>query len=129
MNENIIVDTDKNNKHVPHRDDCRKLALLVAIDKIDKPKLPQLEEALGYSPRAILTMFTALEGVGVVIKRINGRRYGYYEIVDPGVFHLGRASEIIKTSYSDVFQQINCIALSSHPTTEVRNNPCLNSQH
>jgi len=109
-NQTALEGITDSNKHVPHRDDRRKLALLVAIDKIEKPKLPELEKALGYSPRAIQTMLKDLVGMGVIVTRVNGRRYGYYNIADTGVYDLDRATQIIQTSCIDVYEQIDKIA-------------------
>lgn len=88
------------------RDENRKLALLIAIEKIEKPHQQDLADAIGVPERSILFLTQSLNKVGVVIERVNGKRYGYYEITDTGIFNTDRLPEIVKMSHPALLQQI-----------------------
>jgi len=88
------------------RDDNRKLALLVAINKIPFPTEKDLIEATSIPKRCVHSTFKAMAVMQVVVKRVNGRKHGYYEIEDEGGFNLERAPGILKLNYPDILQQI-----------------------
>lgn len=93
------------------RDDNRKLALLVAINRIPKPKESDITSATGLPKRCIYAMIDALGKMNVVIERANGRRYGYFKIADRGVYDLERAPEVLKQNYPNIFTQIEDLAI------------------
>ena len=93
------------------RDDNRKLALLVAINRIPKPKESDIIAATGLPKRCIYAMIDALGKMNVVIERANGRRYGYFKIADGGVYDLARAPEVLKQNYPNIFTQIEDLAV------------------
>jgi hypothetical protein len=115
------------------RDDNRKLALLVAINRIPKPTERDLIEATNIPQRCVHSMFKSLSRMSVVIERVNGRRHGYYTIADSGAFDLCRAPDVLQYNYPEIFQQIEHIAQKKEVVTLVRNNidvqgECLTSE-
>lgn len=59
--------------------------LLATIENLERPMLEDIVDRTGIPPRSIHAIFRRLEDQHrVVIKRINGRRHGYYQILDWG---------------------------------------------
>lgn len=105
------------NAQIAPRDDNRKLALLVAIERIPKPTEKDLIEATSIPKRCVHSMIKTFDRMSVEIERINGRRHGYYTIADAGAYNLVRASEILKSNYPKVFERIEGLALRKEGAT------------
>jgi len=59
--------------------------VLFTIDTVEKPKLTDIVEAVRIPKRSIHAIFARLsEQHRVVISRVNGRRHGFYKILDWG---------------------------------------------
>ena len=105
------TETNSQDKHavqikISARDESRKLALLVAINMIHKPTEKDLIAATGIPQRSIHAMFSILARMDVVIQRVKGRRYGFYEIANEGPYNLDRAQKVIRQNYPETFYQI-----------------------
>lgn len=110
MSNNVEVESMKK-PQMAARDDNRKLALLVAINRIPNPKESDIIKATGLAKRSIYAMIEALGKMNVLIERANGRRYGYFKIADGGVYDLERAPEVLKQNYPEIFLQIEDLAV------------------
>lgn len=100
---------NKNNE-LGTRDENRKLVLLIALEKIEKPAQQDLVDATGIPERSIHLLTQSLNKAGVVIERINGRRYGYYRISDSGIFNIERLPEVVKKSHPLLVEKIELYA-------------------
>lgn len=64
----------------------RALNLLIALERLEKPTIDSLVEKTRLPGRSIHSMIDRLSReYFVVIKRFNGRRYGYYKVADWGI--------------------------------------------
>lgn len=73
---------------VPARSFSRLLSLIVAIEKIEKPDLKKITDETGIPDRSIHAMLDKLhKEYFMVIERVQGRRWGYYQISDWGAIN------------------------------------------
>ena len=99
------------NSQIAARDDNRKLALLVAIQRIPKPTESDLILATKIPKRCIHSMIKSFQKMSVIIERVNGRRHGFYTIADGGAYNLDRASAVLQENYPDIYDQIESCAV------------------
>ena len=75
----------------------RILQLLKAIERTEKPGVVDLSTATGIPVRTIHSLISRLKcEYRVIIHRVNGRRYGHYEVYDWGF--LDRDSVLLSNS-------------------------------
>lgn len=115
---NITGNDSKNKSKLAIRDESRKLALLLALDRIPHPTEKDLIEATDIPKRTIHSLFKTLSRMRVAIERVNGRRHGYYEMTDVGIYNLERASEVIQSNYPEIFEKIESHAQAKEGTQE-----------
>jgi hypothetical protein len=108
-----------NNTQIAARDDNRKLALIVAIQRIPRPTERDLIEATSIPKRCVHSMIKSLSKMSVIIERVNGRRHGYYTIADGGAYNLERAPAVLQDNYPDIYEQIENCALRKEEEREV----------
>lgn len=125
----VMSDDSIKNAQIAARDDNRKLALLVAIQRIPKATEKDLIEATSIPKRCVHSMIKSLSKMSVVIERVNGRRHGYYTIADGGAFNLERAPAVLQDNYPEIYEQIEFCAvkkeeesvqpIKSHPVSHI----------
>lgn len=93
--------------HIPARNEYRKLALLIAIDKIDKPSMANLVETTGIPARSVDSIIKNATKFGVVIRRKGGRKYGHFSLQNPGVYNIGKIPELLNKNFPLIMENIN----------------------
>ena len=72
----------------------RVCGVLAAVERLEKPDLKNLVNKTDIPKRSILAMIDRLQReYHVVIERQQGRRYGFYRVVDWGVLNRERILE------------------------------------
>lgn len=75
----------------PARSFMRVQTLLIAIEKLERPSLQALTEHTGIPERSIHSLLAKMnKEFFVFIERVNGRRHGYYRVVDWGALNRDR---------------------------------------
>ncbi|ABO22857.1 helix-turn-helix domain-containing protein [Shewanella loihica] len=87
----------------------RVLSLLVAVERLEKPNLDALVERTNLPGRSIHAMIGKLhKDYFVVIERQNGRRFGYYKVVDWGVLDRDRILKMVGDDESEKADEEQC---------------------
>lgn len=97
---------DNSKKELSARDDSRKLALLIAIDKIPSPTVNDIQAATDIPARTVHSMINALKKLDVSIVRVNGRRHGHYVIQDEGAYNVSRLPKVLEFHSPNTLQRI-----------------------
>lgn len=88
------------------QDAIRGLALLVAISKIHKPRLTQLQYVLDCEPGKVKQIISDMEGVGVVFSFDTVGDTESYEIIDTGIIDIPQVSYIVQELCPGIYDQI-----------------------
>ena len=95
----------------------RPVVMLWAFHEIPFPRLIDIMETTGILERTLMEHIQTFKRDKVSIVRIGGQRFGYYELLDTGIYNAERVGIVVRKKYPKIHSKISQVAKNRYKDT------------